>query len=742
MQTSPTFENQEFLFLEKSRRKTELQAALIFVLLALLSRWNIWQVFGSHLLGGSSADGGLYYYIFQKIISGSVFKNWYSLPNFYPFGYSLAWSDNFLLPGMAGWLLSCLGLSTIAAYNFIFLLAHFLNGYCTFRLAYSLSGHFAAATIAGAAFMLNPYLLSVHGHPQLMFAFFLPLAMLCYFHYIRSCGRALPALLLGLVTLSCFLSCVYYAIFIVLMIGLLCLAGKLLKPHYHSLKLFLRLAAFASLPLLLAYSLWQPYLQTLSTFGPRKLYEAAIFSADSFAFISAAPLAWLYGKFLPESLNSEANFFCGLSLCALALIAIFRVTSAKALGSLRFTFLIVLIVSIPALSPTLRNTSLYYLGAIASWFLIAQVLLSLRQLGKLESAYSCYIYSNRSMLATFIFLAVAFFTLSFGPLGNPAIDQLPLGPYALLYKTLPAIASIRATARFAIVAFLALSLLYAFILPWLGQRYNFNRKQYAVILLVIALECWPATYAREALPLPPTALASLSEQGLDNTTVLALPLVPDRQTNFNEFPDISKYAELTVNYMNWLAPYPVQVVNGYSGLQSELIERLPERFSSFPDARSMQMLAAFPNLNYILLHEPETFPGYYSRVRSQLAGFPELVPVFVDDVDRSMLLSFKPETLLTSSFRLLAPKTKGGRLNLSLMGSYKKESSGIALSIFVEEFSLEQPFVQLIIPADGLYHEYELALPESNDQIKPFRLSFTAGDAGQVYLGARIFIAR
>ncbi|RIL01799.1 MAG: hypothetical protein DCC75_13495, partial [Proteobacteria bacterium] len=178
--------SQEFLLLHKSSFRLSLHAAGILLLVLLLIRASALPQLSSSYIGGFEGDGGLYIWLTQWNLSGLFSLPWFNTKAFYPYTRSLAWSDSYILPSLAAWPLVKLGASLALAFNLIILIANFLNGFLTYRLAYALTGKQEAALFAGISFMSLSSLTYNLGHPQLQFAFWLPLACHLFLMLLRA----------------------------------------------------------------------------------------------------------------------------------------------------------------------------------------------------------------------------------------------------------------------------------------------------------------------------------------------------------------------------------------------------------------------------------------------------------------------------------------------------------------------------------------------------------------------------
>ncbi|MBC8645518.1 MAG: hypothetical protein H7X85_00020, partial [Thermoanaerobaculia bacterium] len=83
---------------------------------------------------------------------------------FHPAPYALAFSENLYGAAVFGFPLYAAGVSTLAAYNVLFLLGMALSGVGAWALARALTGDGAAAFLAGLVFAFNPWQLAQIPH--------------------------------------------------------------------------------------------------------------------------------------------------------------------------------------------------------------------------------------------------------------------------------------------------------------------------------------------------------------------------------------------------------------------------------------------------------------------------------------------------------------------------------------------------------------------------------------------------
>ena len=268
----------DFILMPKPSRRVELIAVLNLLLLLILMRWQTLANLGSQFLGGTEGDAGLYIWLTRSNLRDLLSLPWFNTTGFYPYTRSLAWSDNYILPAYAIGVLQFLGCSLVVATNLILLVANFLNGYLTHRLCYQLTGRLMPSLFGGCAFMSFAYLTGHVGHPQLQYAFWLPLNISLLLGFLSS-PQLRNSILLGLCITGTFLSTVYYAVFAALIVTCFVISITIMRPHQLKIREWLLLCSGIILGCSPLIVVLRPYLDVLSAFGERQMYEAFYFAA-------------------------------------------------------------------------------------------------------------------------------------------------------------------------------------------------------------------------------------------------------------------------------------------------------------------------------------------------------------------------------------------------------------------------------------------------------------------------------
>ncbi|NLF25845.1 MAG: hypothetical protein GX589_09355 [Deltaproteobacteria bacterium] len=746
-ETSPThsLSNQELLPLYSPSLRQQLTAIMLFLMILGVFRMEVLIRFNTHFLGGYEGDAGLYIWLIKTNLHNLLSEPWFNTKAFYPYTRTLAWSDNYILPSLAVWPFLKLGLSLEASYNSILILANFLNGFITYRLAFVLIGVQLPALFSGMLFMCFSYLGLQLGHPQLQYAFWIPAAIYYLFKYIYRPGW-MPALFIGLMTFLCFLCSVYYAVFIALAVPTLLLALLILKPQALTLKSWVRLVAGGLAGLSPLVFFLKPYLDVRNAFGSRTFLEARSFAATAASFFSAPSYNLLYNKSSLWS-HAEANLFPGLAVLILTAFACKHMVDTKRLRWRTLSFFFFLIAAGIFSLPWLSHPYCKYVTAACLWGALLSFGLVLFKLGKLETKLGFSIITNRNLIALFLFLSLVTFSISLGPLNNVASGRVSLTPFAFFYYILPGLNSIRAISRIGVLTIFGLVMASAFALQLLMQRRNFCAWFSGLVLFFGLLENYNYIYPVQPADKPPEAFNTLASKSFQNSfnvkkddALIVLPFT----SNLN--PDLSvkswsNFSILNVHYMNWSSDGGLSLVNGYSGQRTWFTDNLPGRLAEFPDALSLKALAGISNLRYILFI-PRFAPAEVSKTvlaRSQNFSS-ELIHVLTDD-QGAMLFEYAPTTKISSDFKVFVPSFPEGFLHLELMALYQEGSPSLEVPVLISYRPKKEVSTTLALPANGEFNTYSVRTPSDTDRCRPLTVSFKVPTTATVYLRTRRFEA-
>jgi hypothetical protein len=629
-------------------------AALVALLIAFLwIRWDGVQVASTHLIGGATRDAGLYYWLVRDFAIAPLIALWGESSAFYPYGLSRAWSDNFLIPSMISWVFTACGLGAVLSYNLLLLGAGFANGACTFLALRSVRLSATSSFCGALAFQSLSYFTTNLGHPQLQFAFFLPLAVLISVRLVRSPNGG-PALAFGLLLSTSLLTTAYYSIFVAL-VGFMTATASLLlnaeRPAMRARWRQLLLVACGVAPALLAAPF---YAAVGHVFSSRGLYEAYYFSAQPFSFFSYGPFHRYFSGSASWS-HPEGWLGGGAALLLAAAIAAFLLRRIFTRPSL--LCFVVFIGSLAFL--TLWKGRI--VQGLASWTLV---------LSAMGIVWCWRRRGSEPDRSAALFIATAFlcFTLgtalAFGPLGNPEKGHYPLGIFAAFYAAFPGFDALRAVARFGLLGLMGLSLVTAGALDAVSLRYSSGGRILALLLCVaILFEAQHSAFPIETVPPAPQLLQTEIPEG---SRAIFLPLSVG--TKGGSVESWGEYARLATTFMIWGAERGLKIVNGYSGQRSKLMLELPADTESFPSKRSMLRLSSIAGLEFIVVVASEMRDPLW---RSRIAEYSEQLGVVSEDPAGNLLLRFSPRLSVgpESPTALLLPANGAALVKVTLDGA-------------------------------------------------------------------------
>jgi len=473
--------------------------------------WTSGQVIAA--LGGNWAALGQYWH-------GNIF---------FPERYTLAFSEH-LTPQMIEALpvLALTG-NVLIAYNLLFLSTFVLCGLGVYLLVRDLTGHALAAFVAGLAFAWAPYRLAQVPHLQVLTSYWMPLALVGFHRYFVS-RRVRPLIGGSAALVAQNLSCGYYLLYFPPFLAAWCLYDMTRRRLLGDWRVWTALGISAVAVAALTWPFLEPYLivRQAGELGVRPASEIRSFSADVWAFGTAAPSLRLWANRMFVFPKAEGEGFPGLAIAGLAGIAVLWMIG-RGIGALRRR-------EMPVgarLLATAAATALAVSAGIAGWMLIASGL-------RVSLGRTLYIYFNAqpallvaltssavlavTLAATrrgdargtdwpvsfFLWAFVGAAFLAFGPVITSAGRPLAPGPFALLQAWVPGFDGLRVPARYFMLTALFTSALAGFGAA-LIQRVLPRRAAVPTLLvlgLAILAESWVAPVGMSVpLGTPPELVA-------------------------------------------------------------------------------------------------------------------------------------------------------------------------------------------------------------------------------------------
>ena len=133
---------------------------------------------------------------------------------FYPALKTLAYSDALLLPGLIGAPLVWIGVHPVLVHNLLIVLSFVGSGVAMYILVRTVTGSVWAAWFSGAVFAFQPYRFAHYSQLELLWGWWIPLALWAL-HRMFTHHRVRDGALLGLFVALQAWSCIYYAVFLV-----------------------------------------------------------------------------------------------------------------------------------------------------------------------------------------------------------------------------------------------------------------------------------------------------------------------------------------------------------------------------------------------------------------------------------------------------------------------------------------------------------------------------------------------
>jgi Protein of unknown function (DUF3108) len=439
---------------------------------------------------------------------------------FHPAPATLAYSDHLLPQAIAVLPLYAVTHDVVVCYNALLFASFIASSLAMHALARELGASRAASVLAGLVWAFWPYRVSHLIHLQLQALYFLPLILLML-HRIVAGARRRDAVWLGVLTGLQALSSLYYGVMAVVAIavGFVCLGigtGRL-----RSTRLWSRLALAAIVGLIAVAPIVWPYWRMQRDDGfARNLYEASRHAAVARSYVQVPETNWLYGQTHLLTARDAAR----------------RERPGRLDG----------------VEQGLFPGATVLLLAVGGF-------LSIRRQATRPAAWT---------MAALIVIAVV---LSFGPDGVRPV-------YAAFHKYVFGFQAVRAPARFAVLATLALAVLAALGATRLQSTQWLGPWPIRIALAVTCIE-----YAAMPWPLvdrPPMTtgvgqwLAAQKGEG----AVLYLPLSNDRRN--------------TVAMVDSLQ-HGRPIVNGYSGQRPSFYPALVDVLGTFPSVDGLWTLRDF-----------------------------------------------------------------------------------------------------------------------------------------------------
>lgn len=464
----------DFIYLAAPPLSTSVSCIAAVIGWILASHIGLFSRLGEYFFGGFEGDAGIYVWLVhhaRRNIFGLSAVPWFDTNCFYPYGGTLAFSDNFILPGLIFSIVSSVVGNDVLAYNLTYLSIITAGCFFVFRLVYALTGDGTSAILSALSVSSLATLNGHLGHPQLQSFFCFPLMVLLILRYLRN-RSCRDAFFTGALLLLTFLCSVYYAVFSALLVFSFGTGFILIHPRSIGGRDLVKFLFFSLLGVLPVVFFIGPYLGIKSLFGARALYEFHAFAADPLSYFSFTPFNALYGVPLAAT-GPETALGTGFLLSAVFLLAIRRIFEGDALQAVRSAVYGSIFVSF-AISLLLEKRLIGgHILTFCCWAGICACARGLYLVGREERLHGCFIFTNRDFQALCVWIVILFSIVSLGPVTDPG-RTVTWSPFSLLYEGFPGFGAVRAIGRAGIVSSIFLVILCGSRLSYLRHRESYR----------------------------------------------------------------------------------------------------------------------------------------------------------------------------------------------------------------------------------------------------------------------------
>lgn len=473
--------------------------------------------------------------------STSFYSGFWQGPMFSSGHNVMAYTDTFLPLTLPFRAIDAVTGSPVVAFNVLYIMAWVLCLECTYLLLVRLTACRSVSIVGSLAFTFSTIRLTQTGHYQLMFAFFIPLALLLVFRLFDRPSIA-RGLVLAAVLAAQFLTTAYYGLILIVSISVIAFVLTIQRRHGPALRqIVTSLAAGFVMLVVLVGPTAVRYSEVQSTTNTRGAYPAG-FALRLGDLRTAPPLSKHLGGIALLDNNSSSR-------------------SAE---------------------------NFAYIGIFAAVMIVASAL-GLVASQRVRSVFA----ERRTELSALAGMGIFAFAVA---IGRGPILGLKMPFYDLAKAVIPGIRSMLAIVRLFVFTQLALvgaaAMGLAAFLQWRGSRT-------ARLVFCAALSCLILFESAQFVPIvrvPTVAHDSVYAQltDLPNDGVVAeLPMAP------LELGPTFAYLEAT--RMVLASGDSLRTVNGYSGFAPPGYEAIVDSLNTFPSAASLQTLRDL-GAKYVVIH--------------------------------------------------------------------------------------------------------------------------------------------
>jgi hypothetical protein len=514
---------------------------------------------------------------------------------FYPHINSLTYSEHLLPQALISLPVDLVFKNPILAYNFVFLLAYFLNGYVMYFFIRYLTKNGFAAIASGVMFAFSTYSFDHVSHLQLLHAWPIPLSFLFLHKYFED-GKLNHSVFFSLSFTLQALCCVYYGLFYVSILAVILPVFLLLHLKKINISFLLKLGV----PLILAGSMLAvfslPYMSIFRTFG---FQRGLAKGADFINYLAVNQHNVFLARFLNSLGRHERFLFPGIGAIFLAAFFLWK---RRNLFRIRTNILRWI-----ALSIVLIYASIVVIVQWAGGFDLDLGLVRLSAHNTAKPAFTIFGVGFLILLVSFfkyvlkkkketvpedknLFVYVTL--LAWSLLLSLGSSFIPL-PFQWFYKNFPGFKGIRVPSRYAIFVIFATAVLAGYgiklLCAYLKRR---QVKVWVSVALILFLNLEYLSLPRRIRFIPtgkdiPPTYHWLSERA-GEASIIELPF---------RYP-IGKDSI----YMYFSIFHKKRMVNGYSGFIPPAIHYIRNIFMGFPSWACMDILKVL-GVDYVILHK-------------------------------------------------------------------------------------------------------------------------------------------
>jgi hypothetical protein len=242
---------------------------------------------------------------------------------FFPATSTLAYSDATLLQGLLGAPLLWAGAPPSLVYNLLLLAGFAGSGVAMFVLARYLTGSVGPALVAAAVYTVLPYRIEHFMHLELQWTVFVPLTLWALHRAVESASVRFGAIAGACIALQV-LSCVYYGVFLAMLLAFFVPALVLLTARERMARVAPAVAVAAVVAVVLIVPIVMPYVSAARDIGVRPATEIARYSASPLNYLATPESNRLWGWTADRWGRSELRLFPGLFPLLLACASAWR----------------------------------------------------------------------------------------------------------------------------------------------------------------------------------------------------------------------------------------------------------------------------------------------------------------------------------------------------------------------------------------------------------------------------------